>query len=253
MWNRALVTGASSGIGKAIAKQLSAAGTDLVLVARDGDRLTALASSLDVRCEVLQADLGDPAELLLVESRLESETDPIDLLVNNAGLGFSGSFADMDRAQASYVIAVNVVAVQRLTHAALSRMRTVDGGTILNVSSLAGEAVGANSATYNATKAFVTNLGQSLAVELADTNITLTTLLPGFTTTEFRERAGTDSSDIPDILWQSAEAVAAAALSAAANGAVEVVPSKRYRAIRATNHLLPARVRRTAASRVMKR
>jgi len=252
-WQRALVTGASSGIGRAIALRLAEEGTALVLVARDRQRLDALAASLDVDAEVLVCDLADRSAIAAVEERIAADEAPVDLVVNNAGLGYGGRFADLDRDRASFVVDVNVVAVQRLTQVAASTFQTRGAGTILNVGSLAGEAVGANSATYNATKAFVTSLGQSLAVELAGTGVTITTLLPGFTRTEFQERSGTDTSDVPSFLWQSAERVAAAGLDGAARGDLEVVPSRRYRAIRAFNRMLPGTARRRAASSVAKR
>ena len=252
-WQRALVTGASSGIGLAIAQQLAEEGTALVLVARDRERLEALAATVGVEAEVLVCDLADRSAIAAVEDRIAADEAPLDLVVNNAGLGFGGRFADLDRDQASFVVDVNVVAVQRLTHAAASTFQTRGAGTILNVGSLAGEAVGANSATYNATKAFVTSLGQSLAVELAGTGVTITTLLPGFTRTEFQQRSGTDTSDVPAFLWQSAERVAAAGLDGAHRGELEVVPSKRYRAIRALNRMLPGVARRHAAAGVSKR
>lgn len=252
-WQRALVTGASSGIGRAMAVQLAREGTDLVVVARDEVRLKALADELDVECEIIVCDLADRSSLDRVERRIEASEAPIDLVVNNAGLGFGGPFVDLDRNTASFVVDVNVVAVQRLTHAAATSFQNRGQGTILNVGSLAGEAVGANSATYNATKAFVTSLGQSLAVELVGTGVTVTTLLPGFTRTEFQDRSGTDVSDVPGLLWQSAEKVAIAGLDGAFEGAIEVVPSKRYRIIRAVNRVLPAAVQRKAAGNVAKR
>jgi len=252
-WTRALVTGASSGIGREMAMQLAAAGTELVVVARDRARLDALAESLGVSCEVIVCDLADRSALDAVERRIESADDPIDLLVNNAGLGYGGPFAELDRNDATFVVDVNVVALQRLTQAAASSFSDREGGTILNVGSLAGDSVGANSATYNATKAFVTSLGQSLAAELVGTGVTITTLLPGFTRTEFQQRSGTDVSDVPKFLWQSAEAVAAAGLDGAAAGMIEVVPSKRYRAFRMVNRVLPGGVKRRAARNVANR
>lgn len=236
-----------------MAVQLAAEGTDLVLVARDEARLNALAAQVDVTCEVIVCDLADRQSLQAVERRIEAAGAPIDLVVNNAGLGFGGPFVGLDRNAATFVVDVNVAAVQRLTHAAATAFQDRGRGAILNVGSLAGEAVGANSATYNATKAFVTSLGQSLAVELVGTGVTVTTLLPGFTRTEFQDRSGTDVSDVPRLLWQSAERVAAAGLDGAHAGSIEVVPSKRYRVIRAVNRVLPAAVQRRAAGNVAKR
>lgn len=252
-WTRALVTGASSGIGHAMARQLAASGTELVVVARDEARLRSLAESLDVPAELMVCDLADRDALEAVERRIESAERPIDLLVNNAGLGFGGPFADLDRNAATFVVDVNVVALQRLTQAAASSFTERGAGTILNVGSLAGEAVGANSATYNASKAFVTSLGQSLAAELAGSGVTITTLLPGFTRTEFQQRSGTDVSEVPNFLWQTPDAVAAAGLEGAAAGVTEVVPSRRYRAFRAVNRVLPSAVKRRAAMNVARR
>ena len=236
-----------------MAVQLAQEGTALVVVARDQARLEALASELAVDCEVIVCDLADRDALEVVERRIEASESPVDLVVNNAGLGFGGPFASIDRDAASFVVDVNVAAVQRLTHAAATAFQNRGRGAILNVGSLAGEAVGANSATYNATKAFVTSLGQSLAVELAGTGVTITTLLPGFTRTEFQDRSGTDVSEVPGLLWQSAERVAAAGLDGAFAGSIEVVPSKRYRMIRSVNRLLPAVAQRRAAANVAKR
>lgn len=253
VWERALVTGASSGIGRAIAEQLAAAGTELVVVARDRDRLEALAASVDVGCEVLVADLADRGQLARVEARVASSERPVDLVVNNAGLGYGGPFVDLDRDDSTFVVDVNVVALQRLTQAAAATMVDRGRGNILNVGSLAGELVGAHSATYNATKAFVTSLGQSLAVELAESEVSVTTLLPGFTRTEFQERSGTDVSEVPALLWQSADDVARAALEATARGDIEVVPSRRYRSLRAGYRLLPKSVRRRASAAAIRR
>lgn len=252
-WDRALVTGASSGIGRAMAHQLAAVGTALVVVARDKERLHSLADSVDVPCEIVVCDLADRAALAAIERRIDCTDDPVDLVVNNAGLGFGGRFSDLDRNDATFVVDVNVVALQRLTQAAASAFSDRGSGAIINIGSLAGEAVGANSATYNATKAFVTSLGQSLAAELAGTGVTITTVLPGFTRTEFQQRSGTDVSEVPGILWQSPDKVACAALQGAAVGAIEVVPSKRYRALRTANRLLPSRLKRRAAASAARR
>lgn len=236
-----------------MAVQLASEGTDLVIVARDAARLEELADQFDVDCEVMVCDLADRQALEVVERRIEATDAPIDLVVNNAGLGFGGPFADLDRDAGTFVVDVNVAALHRLTHAAASAFQNRGDGSILNVGSLAGEAVGAHSATYNATKAFVTSLGQSLAVELVGTGVTITTLLPGFTRTEFQDRSGTDVSDVPRLLWQSAESVATAGLDGAFAGDIEVVPSKRYRVIRAVNRVVPAAAQRRAARNVAKR
>lgn len=223
-WNRALVTGASSGIGREIARQLAAAGTDLVVVARNTDRLKALAEELsNVTVEILTVDLGSASGLAAVEERVASDTDPIDLLVNNAGFGFSGSFTDLDIEKESAVVRVNVVAVHRLCHAAAGAMKARGSGTILNISSMASYLVSADSATYTATKHFVTAFSESLQMDLKPHGVSVTVSLPGFTRTEFQDRAGVPVHGIPDALWQEASACAAESLAAAAKGRVKVV------------------------------
>ena len=153
-WARALITGASSGIGSALAQQLAAADTDLVVVARDTARLEAIAEQLTVDVEILTADLSDPSAVDTVADRLRSNEQPVDLLVNNAGLGFAGPTLETSDADDELTVAVNVVALHRLSRAAGRAMAERGGGTILNVSSIAGDMPGPQSGTYNATKAF---------------------------------------------------------------------------------------------------
>ena len=153
-WNRALVTGASSGIGAAIARQLAADGVELVVVARDTGRLQALADELAVDVEVLAADLTQPADVERVAERLTATDAPVDLLVNNAGFGFVGRFTDLPYDKEHAVVAVNVVAVHRLSQAAAIAMTGAGGGAIVNIASVVGYLPAAGSATYAATKAF---------------------------------------------------------------------------------------------------
>jgi short-subunit dehydrogenase len=223
-WNRALVTGASSGIGAAIARQLAADGTELVVVARDRSRLEALAAVVDVATEVLVADLSDAADVAAVAARLGSADDPIDLLVNNAGLGFTGRFAELDHGRERDVVAVNVLALHELSHAAAVAMSAAGTGGILNIASVAGYLPSAGGATYAATKAFVNSLSESLHQDLRDAGVIVTVSCPGYTRTEFHARAAIDSSEIPKFLWQDAETVAAESLAAVGAGRARVVP-----------------------------
>ncbi len=236
-----MVTGASSGIGRETALLLAAEGTHLVVVARDRDRLETLASLVRVPCEVLVADLRDPAQLATVEARLAAEPF-IDLLVNNAGFGFSGRFDQMDIDRESSVIAVNVTAVSRLSHAAAASMVGRTGRrSILNVSSLAGFIPAASSATYGATKAFVTSFSQAMHEELKAEGIDVSTLCPGFTRTEFQQRANamSEAGKIPDRLWQSAVEVARAGLDGAAANKAIVVPGVHNKAAAGVASALP--------------
>lgn len=222
-WKRALVTGASSGIGASIARQLAADGTELVVVARDTARLEALAADLPVAVEVLGADLAHGDDLERVALRLTATEAPVDLLVNNAGFGFVGPYPDLPYEGERDVVAVNVVAVHRLSHAAASAMTRAGGGAILNIASVAGYLPSAGSATYAATKAFVNSFSESLHQDLLGAGVSVTCVCPGFTRTEFQQRADYDGSDIPAFLWQDADDVAKAALRAAARGDARIV------------------------------
>lgn len=250
-WNRALVTGASSGIGKAIAEQLATDGTRLVVVARDGDRLDALAGALDVDVEVMIADLGEHDALARIEERLRDDDHPVDLLVNNAGFGLIGPFHDLDIERESAVVDVNITALHRLSHAAASTMvERGGGGGILNVSSIAASAPAPNSATYSATKAFVSSFSEALHAELAEHHVHVTALCPGLTRTEFQDRAEFDTSHIPDFLWQSADEVAAAGLKGVDQNRANVVPGGLNRVGAGLLNTLPGALRRRVVPRL---
>lgn len=269
-WRRALVTGASAGLGAAFAQELAAAGVELVLVARDGGRLEALAAELPVSTEVLVADLADPDDLAGVAARLyfahpgepcedmpagaaqgdKVRGGPVDLLVNNAGFGTVGPFVDLAVDREVRQVAVNVVAVQRLTHAAGAAMAARGTGTILNVASVAGFRPAARSATYGATKAFVVGFSRAVATELAPRGVTVSCLCPGLTRTEFHRRAGYDTSSYPRWAWQEASTVARAGLRGAAAGKVTVVPGIHNRMSGHLMRLLPEAVLRRADERL---
>jgi short-subunit dehydrogenase len=258
-WSTALVTGASSGIGAALARRLAAEGTDLVLVARDGGRLDALAAELAtpaagaVRAEVLVADLAEPGQLGAVEKRLADASRPVDLVVNNAGFGTYGDFAGLDVEGEEREIAVNVLALVRLTHAALGAMLPRGRGAVVNVSSVAGLQATPGNATYGASKAFVATFGEAVAGELAGTGVTLTTVLPGFTRTEFHERAGIGGRKVPGPAWMSAADVAAETLDAARAGRPWLVPGMLNKLAAAAIGPVPRGLRRRLAARMAAR
>jgi uncharacterized protein len=254
-WSTALVTGASSGIGREIARQLAAGGTALVVVARDGERLTALASELTaahegLAVEVLAADLADPQQLAGVEARLADPERPVDLVVNNAGFATYGRFADLDLDGEHREIAVNVTALVRLTHAALHAMLPRGRGAVLNISSTAGLQATPGNATYGATKAFVASFGEALAGEVAGTGVSVTTVLPGYTRTEFHDRAGVGGRKIPDVAWMSAADVAAKALAATRAGKPWLVPGPLNKVLIAAAGPVPRGLKRRMAARV---
>ena len=253
----AMVTGASAGIGTAFATQLAARGEGVVLVARDRARLEALAKELGARhgvsTEVLAADLTDPEQLATVEARLADGDRPIDVLVNNAGFGTNGRLHELDRDTEAREVNLNVVALVRLTHAALGPMVERGRGAVLNVSSLAGGQPTPGNATYGATKAFVSSFTQSVHEELRGTGVKITVVCPGFTRTEFQERAGIDSSKVPGFLWQSAEEVAAGALAALDHNRAVYVPGTLNRVAAGFVSVLPDALTRRVAGFVVER
>jgi short-subunit dehydrogenase len=253
------VTGASSGIGRETARKLGFSGTDLVLVARDTERLKALADEIGARAtpgpavEVLGADLADPADLAAVEARLADRERPIDLLVNNAGFGTYGPFADLPVDDEEREIRVNVVAVVRLAHAALGAMRDRGHGTIVNVSSVAGLQATPGNATYGASKAFVATFSEALHEEAKASGVVVTAVLPGFTRTEFQTRAGIEGRTIPAFAWQSAEDCAVQMLEAARAGKPFFVPGGLNKALVALSGPVPRGLKRRVAARMARR
>ena len=248
-WRSAVVTGASSGIGEAVARRLAAEGSGLVLVARDVGRLQTLAADLGDRhgvpVEVLVADLSTAEGRTAVERRLDDRDRPVDLLVNNAGFGTTGDLVDLDVDAEDAQVQVNVLAVLRLTRAALPGMVMRGRGAVLNVASLAGLYPTPGTATYGATKAFVCSLTDALHEELRGTGVTATAVLPGFTRTEFQERANwRPQGYLPDAAWMTADDVAAAALDGAAAGRARVVPGAAYKVLNGVTSTLPAGARR---------
>lgn len=229
-WRRALVTGASRGLGRAFVRELAAQGVDVILVARDRDSLATVAAQtaeVGSRTEILVADLSDADQLARVEERLRDGTRPVDLLINNAAAVTTGAFGTGSAATETEVLLVNAVALTRLTHAAIDQMRGA-GGAICNVSSLGGRVPMGGNAVYGATKAFVTSFSLAVAEELRGTGVTLTVACPGFTATGGHDRGGFDASWVPRQLWLSAETVARAVLRDVAAGRERSVPGRGY-------------------------
>ena len=252
----ALVTGASSGIGEAFARQLAARGHDLVVVARRADRLAALAESVTRShgrvVEVLEADLTDPAGLGRVTQRCADPERPLDLLVNNAGHGTLGRFWELPRAGETASVALNVTALVECTHAALGPMVARGSGGVINVSSLGAYQPLPLNATYGATKAFVSSFTNSLAEELRGTGVRAMVVAPGFTRTEFQAESFSPGN-VPGFVWQSADAVAAAALRAYERGRVVCITGVVNVVTAAASSVMPAAVTRRVTGAVTRR
>lgn len=236
-----LITGASSGLGEEFAWQLATARRHLVLVARSGDRLERTArlirGATGVEVEVLVADLTDPAGVARVAARVADLDRPVDLLINNAGLGQGRRFIDNDIEAELAALDVMVRAVMVVTHAAVGAMRTRRRGAVLNVSSVASWL---GSGTYSAHKAWLTAFTEGLSIELRGTGVSATAVLPGLTRTRFHDNAGIDAFDrLPDLAWLHADDVVAAALAAVRRKQVLVTPSWRYGAVAGAARVAP--------------
>lgn len=229
----ALITGASSGLGEAYARKLASQGYNLVLVARREERLSALSSELQanhpIKVEVLVADLTRERDIERVETKV-SNLEHVDILINNAGFGTTGTFAEVDFDGQLGMITIYVVAPTRLIRAALPKIEK--GGSIINVASLGAFVKVPGNVTYCATKAYLVAFSETLQMELKEKGIRVQALCPGFTMTEFHEKmGGFDRSVIPKFLWMTPEDVAKESLKALEKGKVLCIPGLKNRII----------------------
>jgi uncharacterized protein len=247
----ALITGGTSGIGAAFARAIAARGDDLVLVARNADRLSDVATELKelyaIGVETIVADLAERENVIRIAERLTSTERPIDLLINNAGFGIGTKLTDPDTTPHEHAIDVMIKAVLMLGAAAGRTMRDRGAGTIINVSSTAGYV---SMGSYSAIKTWVTAYTESLANELHGTGVKVTALCPGWVRTEFHQRAEINISSIPSILWLDADRLVADCLEDSADGKVISIPSKRYKLLMTICEHLPHRAQR-AVSRTL--
>ncbi|MNL28725.1 putative oxidoreductase [compost metagenome] len=224
----ALVTGASSGIGAVYAQRLAARGFDLLLVARDLQRLEEAASTLrdeyGVQVEVLKADLTQKDDVLKLEQRLRSDSS-ISLLLNNAGVAADGLLANADTDLLERMIQLNVTAVTRLASAAAASFAEAGRGTIINIASVVALFPERFNATYSASKAYVLSLTQSLNAELDGTGVKVQAVLPGVTRTEIWERSGIDATQIPAEMVMEAGEMVDASLAGLDQGELVTIPS----------------------------
>jgi uncharacterized protein len=248
----ALVTGASAGLGAEFARQLAARGYSLVLVARDAGRLAQVADSLrpsGAHCEVLPADLTDSVDCAAVAMRIGDPARAVDVVVNNAGLGLYRPFGAAELTDEERQLDLDVRAVLRLSHAAIRAMTARASGTLINISSVAGFVPRGGNATYSAAKAWVTMFTEGLALELRGTGVSVTAVCPGFTRTEFHQRAGVAMGHVPERLWLQAADVVRIGLHDAFAGRTISVPSRRYQALMSASRYAPRPVVRAVMAR----
>jgi short-subunit dehydrogenase len=236
----ALITGGTAGIGAAFARRLAADGHDLVLVARTTERLQEQATELHdrhgIEAEVLTADLSTDRGIEAVENRLSDSRQPVDLLINNAGFTNKGRFLDVSMDDELTMLKVHCEAVLRLTSAAVVGMRSRGRGGVVNVASVAAFLP---RGTYGASKSWVVQFTQGAARDLAASGVRMMALCPGFTRTEFHERAGMGTDNVPGWMWLDADKLVTAALADLARGKTVSVPDPRYKALMGAVKLAP--------------
>ena len=223
----ALITGATAGIGESFSRLLAAKGFNLVLVARDLPRLTERATALEVNykieTKIIQADLATDAGCQRIESFVTE--NEVEVLINNAGFGINKSFLVSDMKTEQEMFDVLVRTPMRIMHAILPKMIERDSGTVINVSSVAAWIAGG---TYSASKSYLTVLSESLHTELANTNVKVSVLPPGFTRTEFHQRGRMKMGALPNFMWLNSDALVKKAWSDSQKGSALSVPGWQY-------------------------
>jgi short-subunit dehydrogenase len=236
----ALITGASAGIGKEFANQLAQAGYDLVLVARDINRLEAVGENLKhsygVEYEVISADLSKELEIEKVAKRLNDQDRFIEVLVNNAGFGLNTSFGKTAKAEEDALLDVLVRAPIHLTRAVIPLMVERNKGYVINVGSVAAWIT---TGTYSAAKAWLHSFSESLYGQYSKQGVYVSVVAPGFTKTEFHQRANISTASLPKWMWLSDEFVVRKSLKGAFNKKAVVVPGWQYKTLRVVAKYLP--------------
>jgi len=250
----ALVTGATAGIGEAFCRFLAAKGYDLVLVARDLDRLHARADELrakhNIEVEVLRADLFDADDLKEVQRRLSQTEAPIEVLINNAGFGIKDSFLTSELNDEVRLLRVLAEVPMVLMHEVLPAMVARDSGTIINVSSVASFIAGGS---YSAAKSWLTVMSEALHTELSKTNVHVTALCPGFTHTEFHQRGKMKMDRLPEFMWLDADDVVADAWKVSQAGGAISVPGGQYKTLTFLARYLPRPIVRKLGINIRKK
>jgi short-subunit dehydrogenase len=245
----AIVTGASSGIGEEFGRQLAQRGYRVVLVARRRDRLEKLAQEIG-DAEIIEADLSTPSGVAAVEERIAR--GDIDVLVNNAGFGTNGDFAELPLERELEEIDLNVRALTQLSHAALGPMKARRSGTIINVGSTGSFQPVPYMSTYAATKAYVLYFSEGLHEEAKAYGVTVTCLTPGPVKTEFQTVAGVDEKSLP-AGWSTPRQVVKLALNAAKSGSAIAVPGMYNKATANISRVAPRFMVRKISGRMFKK
>ena len=234
----ALVTGATAGIGESFCRLLADNNYNIVLVARDLPRLQERAIQLkakfNVETHVIQADLSTDAGCSVVEQYLAS--NQVDVLINNAGFGLNKAFTMSELKAEQEMFDVLVRTPMRLMHVVLPGMKQRDKGVVINVSSVAGYIAGGS---YSAAKSYLTVITESLHTELANTNIKVSALCPGFTRTEFHQRGRMSMKGLPSFMWLNSDKLVAKAWSDALKGKAVSIPGWQYQLLVFVIHALP--------------
>ena len=224
----ALITGASSGIGKVYADRMARRGYDLILVARDEQRLNDLSGQLKtqtgIAVDVLKGDLTNKAGLTRIEERLRTDKT-VTMLINNAGISVSGPFNGSDLDQQERLIQLNIVAVTRLAGAVVPNFVARGSGIIINIASVLAVAPEISGGAYSGSKAYVLNFTLSLNRELAKAGIRLQAVLPGATRTEIWERSGMDLENFPSSMIMEVDEMVDAALAGLDRGELVTIPA----------------------------
>jgi len=228
---RALITGASSGLGAEFARQLAAQGYDLILLARRRDRLESLARELPVESYIVTADLSQPSAPASVVAELEAQGLHVDLLVNNAGIAGPDLLLDRDWPEQQEFLQLMMVSPAALCHLLVPKMVEKGEGAVINVASVAGRIPRSGPCHYGAVKAYLVMLSEELNLTVAAHGVKVTALCPGFTHTEFHEVAGLENmkAALPTWIWYDADVVVRDALNGVARGRPIVISGRLYR------------------------
>jgi short-subunit dehydrogenase len=239
----ALITGATAGLGAEFARQLAEQGHHVVLVARDAERLRAAAHELEnnysITAEVLGADLTDDAGVAAVIERLSDTSRPVEILVNNAGIGLLKPFDQNSLDEERRHLRLHVQTPMELCHTALQGMLLRGSGRIINVASVAAFA---NRGSYSAAKAWQVKFSRWANLAYAANGVKVTAVCPGFTHTEFHDRMGMDKTVAPRWLWLHADRVVREGLADNERGQAVSIPTRRYKLVAAISRMLPARL-----------